>query len=574
MSLAERVAAARGRAAPDLVLKRCRVVNVFTGELLPADVAIHGGHVVGLGAYDGPAEIDLDGALVAPGLIDGHLHIEATMLMPGELARAVVPRGVTTVVVDPHEIANVLGADGVRLMVAASEGLPLDVYFMLPSCVPASEMESGGARLGADELAPLLGLPRVLGIGEVMDFPRVLAADPALLAKVELSERVDGHAPGVRGRDLSAYLAAGVESDHETVDPAEAEERLRLGMWLMLREGSTARNLEALLPVVRRLGARRALLVTDDITPTDLRDRGLVDHAVRLAVRQGLDPATAVAMGSLNAAERFGLGRIGAVAPGYRADLFVSRSLEERPRLVLKGGRVVARDGEPLFEPPAVDWTAARATVRIGPLDESSFRLTIPVDAPPRRDAPLRVRAIGLVPEQIVTEALVVAPSLRGGAVAADPERDLLKLAVVERHRATGRIGLGLVHGFGLRAGALVSSVAHDAHNLVVVGADDEDMRLAVAAVAASGGGLAVAAGGALRALLPLPIAGLMSDRPFEEVADGLARVEAAAAGLGCAVPSPFMLLSFLALSVIPRLKLTDRGLLDVEAWRLRPLRA
>ncbi|HEV8635124.1 MAG TPA: amidohydrolase family protein, partial [Chloroflexota bacterium] len=479
MPLAERIAAARGGTPADLVLKRGRVVNVFTGELLEADVAVHDGHVVGLGEYAGRAEIDLDGALVTPGLIDGHLHVESTMLSPGELARALVPRGVTAVVVDPHEIANVLGAEGVRLMVAASEGLPLDVYFMLPSCVPASEMESAAARLGAEELAPLLGLPRVLGIGEVMDFPRVLAADPALLAKIGLSERVDGHAPGVRGRELAAYLTAGVESDHETVDPAEAEERLRLGMWLMLREGSPARNLEALLPVVRRLGARRALLVTDDVTPIDLRDHGAVDHAVRLAIRQGVDPAAAVAMGSLNAAERFGLRRVGAVAPGYRADLVVSASLEApRPRLVLKGGRVVARDGEPLFEPPEADWTAARGTVRIGPLDATSFRLPAGDSLSGEnvrdvrnvrrlRDVP-EVRAIGLVPGQIVTEALVVAPSVRGGAIVADPARDLMKLAVVERHRATGRIGLGLVRGFGLRAGALVSSVAHDAHNLVV----------------------------------------------------------------------------------------------------------
>ena len=568
MAVGERILAARGLRPAALVLKHGRVVNVFTGEVEAADVAIHDGYIVGIGDYAGAREIDLDGAHVLPGLIDGHMHVESTMLAPGELARALVPRGVTGVVVDPHELANVLGVEGIRLLLAASAGLPLDVFVTLPSCVPASPMETAAFALEAADLAPLLGDPRVVGIAELMNFPGVLDADPALLAKIALGSdaglAVDGHAPGVRGRDLAGYLTAGVESDHETTDPDEAEERLRRGMWLMVREGSTARNLAALLPVVQRLGTRRALLVTDDRTPTDLRDEGHLDHVVRAAMQLGLDPVAAVTMVALNAAERFGLKRRGAVAPGYHADLVVSDSLTNlRARLVLKGGAVVARDGLPLFESPAFADAAARDSVRIAALDAATFRV-------PAGDGPCRV--IGLEPGQIVTRGLVEHPTRREGEIVADPARDLLKLAVIERHRATGAIGLGLVKGFGLRVGALASSVAHDAHNLIVVGASDADMRRAAEVIAAYGGGLVVIADGEVMEMLPLPIAGLMSDLPYEEVARGLERVEAAAARLGCTVDHPFMALSFLALSVIPSLKLTDRGLLDVDAWRLVPL--
>ncbi|MBA2449914.1 MAG: adenine deaminase [Chloroflexi bacterium] len=570
MGLRERILAGRGVQPPELVLKRGRVVNVFTNEVHPADVAIQDGHVVGLGEYSGPNELDLGGAYVLPGLIDGHLHIESTMLAPGEFARAVVPRGVTGVVVDPHEIANVLGVEGIRLLLAASAELPLDIWVNVSSCVPASSMETSGHVLEARDMAPLLGLDHVVGIAEVMNFPGVLNADPGVLAKLELGLAtgvpIDGHAPGVRGRDLCGYLAAGIESDHETTGAEEAEEKLRLGMWLMVRQGSTEHNLAELLPVVRRFRARRAMLVTDDRTPTDLRDEGHLDHALRLAIAEGIDPVWAVAMATINPAERFGLKRLGAVGPGYLADLMVVPDLQDcRAELVLKRGRVVARDGAALFDAPPFDYTPARDRVHIAPLDRASFRL-------PATGG--RCRAIGLVPGQIVTEHLVVEPTVWNGEIVADPDRDLVKYAVIERHRATGNVGVGLVKGFGVRGGALASSVAHDAHNIGVLGTNDEDMLRAVRAVVEQQGGLAVVADGQVLAELPLPLAGLMSDLPFEEVARRSEAVDRAAAGLGCAVRHPFMVMSFLALSVIPSLKLTDQGLVDVDAWRLVPLKA
>jgi adenine deaminase len=544
------------------------VVNLFTNEILSTDVAIHDGHFVGFGSYSAANEIDVEDAYVLPGLIDGHLHIESTMLAPGEFARAVVPRGVTSVVVDPHEIGNVLGADGVRMLITATRGLPLRVFVNVPSCVPASPMETSGFVLGADDMAGLLDEERVVGIAEVMNFPGVLETSADVLAKVELGHRrgvpIDGHAPGVRGKDLCAYVAAGIESDHETTRAEEAEEKLRLGMWLMVREGSTEHNLAELLPVVQRHRARRVMLVTDDRTPTDLRDEGHLDHALRLALSLGLDPFWAVAMTTLNPAERFGLKHVGAVAPGYRADLMVVDNLEApHAHLVLVDGKLVARDGRPLFEAPSADYALARNSVHLGPLDRSVFHLPA---------ASGRCRVIGLVPGQIVTEHLLDEPRIVDGEIVADVERDLLKLAVLERHRGTGNVGVGLVRGFGLGAGALASSVAHDAHNVGVVGTNDDDMLRAVQAVADQQGGLAVVRDGQVLASLPLPIAGLMSDLSFEDVASRLESVEAAAKQLGCQTERPFMTLSFLALSVIPSLKLTDRGLVDVDAWQFVPV--
>lgn len=570
MALREQIEAARGVRPADLVLKHARVVDVFTNEILATDVAVRDGKIVGLGSYGGPNELDLDGAYLTPGLIDGHIHLESTMLSPGEFARAVVPRGTTSVVVDPHEIANVLGADGIRWLVEATANLPVTVYVNLPSCVPASAMESSAYSLEADDLQPLFDLDRVVGIAEMMNFPGVLSGEISVLSKIELGQRlkvpIDGHCPGLSGKDLNAYFAAGIESDHEATRPEEAEEKLRLGAWLMLREGSIEHNLEDLLPVVIRLRARRVMFASDDRTAPDLRDEGHVDHAIRLAIRRDLDPIWAIAMATINPAERFGLRRLGAVAPGYAADLVVVEDLRDfQATLVFKKGVVVARNGVAAFaSSPSVD-AAVVNTMRVGHLDESSFRI---------HDRGVACRVIQLVPRQIVTKQSIERPTVARGDVVADPSRDLLKLAVVERHRASGRVGIGLVSGFGLKQGALGSSVAHDAHNVCVVGTNDADMKRAVEAISELQGGLVVVVDGQIRAALPLPIAGLMSDLPFEEVAGRLELVEKAAADLGCTASHPFMALSFLALSVVPSLKLTDLGLVDVDSWKIVPVYA
>jgi adenine deaminase len=488
------------------------------------------------------------------------------MLTPYQFARAAVPRGTTAVVCDPHEIANVLGLDGVRYMLAASQGLPLTVFAMASSCVPATHLETAGASLSAEELATLLDHPRVLGLAEMMNYPGLLFGAPEVLAKIEAARDrdlpIDGHAPGLSGRDLQAYVATGVRSDHECTRPEEAREKLRAGMYLMIREGTTERNLTELLPVVTPQNARRCLLVSDDRHPDDLMDRGHLDHSIRLAVAQGLNPVTAVQMVTLNAAERFRLWDRGAVAPGYRADLAVLDGLETlNVEEVYSGGRLVARGGQML---PAAPPEAAAAPPSVQ-VDWESLNLEIPAQG-------ARARVIGVVPGQIVTQALTLPVKRQNGLAAADPERDLLKMAVIERHAATGNVGLGFVQGMGLKRGALASTVAHDSHNLIVVGTNDADMLAAARAVAEMGGGLAAVAGGNVAAQLPLPVAGLMSKEPLETVRARMEALLAAARDLGSGLPNPFMTLSFLALPVIPALKLTDKGLVDVNRFDFVPL--
>lgn len=575
MGLAQRVAAARGERPADLVLRNGRVCSVVTGELLRQDVVIHEGHVVALGDGYGAAQVhDLDGAVVVPGLIDAHMHLESTMLGLAEFARVVVPHGTTGVVLDPHEFANVLGVDGIRHVLRSGRGLPLDAFVMLSSCVPASEFESPRARLGAADLLPLLDEEGVLGLAEVMDMGGVLAADEGVLAKIratrERGGRVDGHAPGLSGPDLCAYAACGIMSDHECTTADEARERLRLGMWLLVREGSAARNLDALLPVLRDWRPSRACFCTDDCDPGDLVEHGHIDAIVRRAIAGGLEPIDAVRCATLHPAQYFGLRDRGLVAPGHRADLCVVDDLAEfRVRAVYKDGARVAEAGRPTFSLPAPAGAGDAAadvghgSVRCAPLHREDLRI-------PGR--PGTVSVIGVSDGEIVTAHRREPAPLRGGELVADPGRGLLKLAVVERHHATGRVGLGLVRGFGLRAGALASTVAHDSHNLVIVGADDDDMCGAAEAVVRQGGGLAVVDGGRVLATVALPVAGLVSMQPAAEVADQLRRLDRILAGLGCALRRPCMTLSFLCLSVIPELKLTDRGLVDVVARRLVPL--
>ena len=559
-ALARRLAVARGDEPADVVVRGGRVLSVFTREWLQVDVAVADGVVAGLGSYDGREVVDAAGRWVVPGFVDAHMHLESVKLMVDEFARLVLPLGTTAVVADPHEIANVLGVDGVHWLLDASAGLPLDVFFMAPSCVPASPFESPRRPLGPGDLESLMRRRRVLGLAEMMNFPGVVAGLPEELAKLRLegAAHVDGHAPGLLGRELQAYAAAGIGSDHEALTVEEGRERLRAGMWLLIREASMARNLRALLPLVQEYGPGRIAFCTDDRDPEDIADDGHVNGMVREAVAAGIAPEDALLMASFHPAQWHRLRRHGAIAPGCQADLLVLGDLERFvPELVLKRGRPV--EEIPAAEAP--EWV--RQTVRIRPVRPED--LAVPWSGG-------RVRAIGLVPEQVVTESLVREPAVAGGRAVADASRDLAKIAVVERHLATGRIGLGFVAGSGLRAGALGSTVAHDAHNLVVVGMSDEDLAAAVARLAELGGGIVAVEDGRVLAECPLPIAGLLSDAPLDEVIAQSRACNEAAAGLGWSGATPFLTLAFLALSVIPHLKITDRGLVDVDRFELVPL--
>ncbi len=563
--LHEQIAAARGEIEVDLLLAGGSVANVLSGEVHRADVAIHKGRIAGFDCAGASRTLELDGKIIAPGFIDSHVHIESSMVTVTEYARAVVPRGTTTVIADPHEIANVLGEAGIRYMLQSSRDIPLNIFIMLPSCVPATNLESAGAALDADALAGLWPEERVLGLAEVMNYPGVIFRDLEMMKKLAHAgaRPIDGHAPGLTGRDLSAYISAGIRSDHECTTIDEAREKLRSGMYIMLREGSAAKNLLDLLPLVSAKNARQFLFVSDDRHPADILRVGHIDFMVRTAIEQGLDPIIALQIASLNAARYFGLSDLGAIAPGYRADIAVLDDLEHpRAVLVIKDGKVVAENGE-LIVPLKAPATAGHKSMQIGPLGSRSFEIKA-------EKGPARV--IGVIPNQIITKSLQLLPKIKDGKVASDIDRDILKIAVVERHKATGNVGLGLVQGFGLRCGAIASSVAHDSHNIVAVGATDEDMLAAVLAVKEMGGGLVAVADGKVLANLPLPVAGLLSERCMRDVAEGIAECIAAAAGLGCKLEDPFMTLSFLCLPVIPELKLTDKGLVDVKAFRFVPL--
>jgi adenine deaminase len=488
------------------------------------------------------------------------MHLESTKLLPDEFARLVLPLGTTAVVADPHELANVLGTDGVHWLLDACEELPLDFFFMASSCVPASPFESPRRPLSTGDLESLLRRRRVLGVAEMMNFPGVIAGDGAELAKLFLEERehVDGHAPGVVGKQLNAYISAGIRSDHEALTVEEGRERLRAGMWLLVREASMARNLRSLLPLVQELGTNGIAFCTDDRDPEDIADNGHVNGMVREAVAFGIAPEDALVLGSHNTALWHGLDQLGAIAPGYQADLLVLPDLVSfQPSLVLKRGAVVGD----IPHPEVPEWV--KHSVRIRPVAASDFR--IPWEG---GDA----RVIGLVPHQVVTESLVDTPTTSDGFAVADPERDLVKIAVVERHLGTGRIGRGFVRGSGLERGALASSVAHDAHNIVVVGVSDEDMAVAVTRLAEIGGGIVAVADGDVRAELPMAVAGLLADAPLGEVVERSLACNDAARELGWSGATPFLTLAFLALSVIPSLKITDRGLVDVDRFELVPL--
>jgi adenine deaminase len=559
--LSKRLAVARGDEPADVVVRGGRVLSVFTREWLETDVAIVDGFIAGLGAYDGREIVDAAGKWVVPGFVDAHVHIESSKMLPDEFARLVLPFGTTAVVADPHEVANVLGTDGVHWLLDATAGLPLDVYFMASSCVPASHFESPRRALSEGDLDALLRRRRVIGLAEMMNFPGVISGDPSELAKLALAEHVDGHAPGVLGRSLQAYAAAGVRSDHEAYTAEEGRERLRAGMWLLIREASAARNLRALLPLVQELGPHRVAFCTDDREPEHIAEDGHINSMVRDAVAFGISPEDALTMASHHAAAYHRLDHLGAIAPGRQADLLILPELESFvPELVLKRG-------EPVPEIPrehVPDWV--RQTVRLGALGPEMFRIPWNGGA--------EARVIGLIPGQIVTESLVEEPLVRAGEVLADASRGHAKIAVVERHLGTGRIGRGLVKGFTLERGALATTLSHDAHNLVVVGMSDSAMATAARRLANIGGGIVAVDGAEVLAELPLPVAGILSDAPLAEVVERSHAVVAAAETLGCSIEAPFQLLAFLALSVIPALKLTDRGLVDVERFELVALEA
>lgn len=563
MSIDDTILVAQGIREPDLVLKNPQIVNVFTGEIYSADVAIFEGAIAGVGQYDGAKVVDLAGRFLCPGFFDGHVHVESTMVQVSEFAKAVVPLGTTSVVIDPHEIANVLGSDGILFMLRSSKYNPLNVFVMLPSCVPATDLETAGSELKALDLFPFLSDRWVLGLGEVMDYHGVLKREDDVLDKIKIvtGKRIDGHAPGLTGKSLVAYAAAGIQSDHESTTVEEAREKLRLGMHILLREGSTSKNLVDLLPLVTCENVDRFVFCTDDRHPKDLMEEGHINYMIKLSIEQGIPPVLAIRMATLNAANCFGLEKLGAIAPGYGADLVVLDDLDTCSVVqVYKGGVLVAEDGQPLFEPPPPQRIQIRSSINVRELHVEDFR--IPAEG-------TVANVIGLIPNQLITERLREKVKVEEGYVVSDTERDILKVLVIERHHASDNTGRGLVKGLGLKRGAIASSVAHDSHNIIVAGVSDDDMLAAVLEVVRLRGGIAVVSEGNTVASLALPIGGLMSDQSLAHVRGQLDELHRAVEALGATANDPVAAVSFLGLTVIPSLKLSDLGLVDVNSRNL-----
>ncbi|MEY2519424.1 MAG: adenine deaminase [Verrucomicrobiota bacterium] len=564
-----KLSVARGETPAELLFKNAQLVNVFSGEIHDANVAVDEGRVIGFGDYDAKEIIDLGGAYLAPSLIDGHFHVESTMVTIPEFARGVVPHGTGAMVIDPHEYANVLGMDGIRYVLESSKNLPIDFFIMLPSCVPATHLETAGARFTADDLRLMIADDRIAGIAELMNYPGVFLGMESELAKIEAGRGkvIDGHAPGLRGKNLNAYALAGVRSDHESTELEEAQEKLRLGMHLLVREGSTERNLEHIIALVTPENSANCSFATDDKLPGDLVGEGHIDHSIRKAIALGVAPITAIQMGTINTARYYRLRNHGAIAPRYWADFIVFDDLAKfQIKRVYKKGALVAENGKYLREKtPSTE--QPRSTMNLSYRAPADFEVPVPPDASSKK-----IRVIEIVPHQIVTKEILESPRTLDGQIVSDIERDILKLVVVERHRATGNVGVGFVRGFGLKRGALGSTVAHDAHNVVVVGVTDSDIVAAIQALETMRGGQVAVADGKIEAALPLPIAGLVSDQPLESVMEKIVELKAAAMRLGCGLDAPFMSLSFLSLSPIPALKLTDQGLVDAVNLKLTTL--
>ena len=564
------IASAAGETEADLVLKNGKVLNVFAEELEEGDIAIKDGIIVGIGSYSGKEETDLEGRIVCPGLIDGHIHLESSMLSPSEFSKAVIPHGTTAVITDPHEIANVAGTDGISYMIESSRGLPLDVFFMLPSCVPATPLDESGAELNALTLEPLYMQERVLGLAELMNSYGTVAGDEDIIAKIKGAvshgKAIDGHAPALTGNKLNAYVTAGVGSDHECFSFEEAREKLMRGQHIMIRQGTAAKNLEALLPLFDDKYCDRCLLVTDDKHPGDLISQGHIDYIVREAIKAGKSPYNAVKMASFNAAEYFGLKDRGAVAPGYKADLIVVSDLKDFVvEKVYKNGRLVAEDGRLTEEivKPSIDqdrYRRVRHSFNMHEVSPEDFKIN---------SKGSKKRVIKVVPGEIITDEVIV----DSGSPDAEPDKDIIKLAVVERHKGTGHIGLGFVTGYGIRKGAIASSVAHDSHNLIVAGTNDEDMALAANTVRENEGGLAVVCDGKVLSTLALPLAGLMCEDDAASVEAKLDEMKAQARFLGVKEGiDPFMTLAFTALPVIPKLRIITKGVVDVNTQSYAPV--
>jgi adenine deaminase len=566
VDISQLLSVARGDTPADLLLQNGRMINVFSGGIEEANIAVAGKVIAGVGHnYTAAKTVDLDGSYVAPGLIDAHVHIESSLCTPPHFASVVVPRGVTTVVTDPHEIANVAGIQGVRTMADMSRGLPLHVEIMAPSCVPATGMETNGARLDAADLAPLLADDTAIGLAEVMNFPGVFNGAHDMLAKLNAFQRrpIDGHAPALAGRQLNAYVAAGIGSEHECTTVEEAAEKLARGLYVFIREATNARNLHPLLPLITPENSRRICFCTDDRIAGDLLTQGSIDYMIREAIAYGIEPITAFRLATLNAAEWFGLHNRGAIGPGRLADLMIFDDLAApSARQVYVNGRLVAENGRMIAAPSIRSQPIPPSVASSVKIDWQAVDLAI-------QAAGKTIRVIGTLPDQLLTEERVIAASVESGLAVADPNRDVLKMAVIDRHSGKSGLGLGFIQGMGLRSGAIAGTTAHDHHNLVIIGADDANMRLAGQAVTDMGGGLVVVNDGSVVASLALPIAGLMSDRPAAEVSDAYQRLLDAATGLGSRLHDPFMAMSFMALEVIPKLKLTDKGLIDVEQFQI-----
>ncbi len=561
----EIIKAAKGEVVVDLLLTNGNLVNVFSGEVYPESVAIYNGFIVGFGNYRAKKVLNLSGKYISPGFIDGHVHIESSMMSVSEFARAVVPKGVTSVITDAHEIANVLGIDGIKYMLESSKNQPLNVFFMLPSCVPATNMETAGAKLSGFDLYPFLTEKWVVGLGEVMNFPAVVGADENLIDKIKIvkwgMKRIDGHSPGLSGRALSAYISAGIASDHESTTLKEAKEKLDKGMYVMVREGTSERNLKELIPLVNEKNCSRFFFVTDDRHPQDLVNEGSIDYIIRKAVSLGLEEVVAIKMATLNTAEYFHLPRIGAVAPGYQADIVILDNLKNiKPKMVFRRGELVAVNGRFVGRKVKLADVPLRGSINVKWLSENDF--IIPA-------LKKNIQVIEIIPQQIITKRKIAPAKIYKKYAVSNIKNDILKLVVVERHLASGNIGKGFVNGFGLKKGAIASSVAHDSHNIICVGCDDKSIFTACVEIVKMGGGLCITDGKKVLGKLPLTIAGLMTDKSLETVVKELEKLVKISKKLGCVLDNPFMTLSFLALPVIPELKLTDKGLVDVNKMKL-----